>query len=171
MEVEGEVVGGGDEDHAVDGDDEEAGAGGALAEDGEGHDGVFADFPLDEDEDAKGYDAEDDETEDDGRVPGVGDAAVFDAKEEHKGCANYGERSEPVDGFETFEDGGLGGLDIEEEEYDEECDAVKRKVDVEAPSPGDALGESASDDGTDGRRKGPYHTNDAVVCTTITKTE
>lgn len=66
MEVEGEVVGAGDEDEAVHEASEEGGDVGAAGEEVERDQGVLGDFPFDEEEDTDGDEAEDDETDDGG---------------------------------------------------------------------------------------------------------
>lgn len=63
--------------------DEEGGDVGAILEEAEGHNGVDGEFPLVEKEEGDDDKAKDDEAEDGGRRPGVGDPAIFKAEEEH----------------------------------------------------------------------------------------
>ena len=98
---------------------------GAAREEAQGHDGVGGEFPFVEEEEADGYDAEDEETDDDCGAPGVADAAVFEAEEEHDCSTDYEEGSEPVDGFQARQERSLGCFNIEEHYYNDKCKAVE----------------------------------------------
>ena len=104
---------------------EQGGDVGAAGKEAEGHDGVGSKFPFVEEEETDGYDAEDEEADNDCGAPGVADAAVFEAEEEHDGATNDEDGSEPVDGFQTGQERGLGCFNVEEHHYDDKCKAVK----------------------------------------------
>ena len=167
MEVQGEEVGAGDEDEAVDEANREGSEVGSFGEEAERHHGVFGEFPFVEEEEGYGDDAEDEEADYSGGGPGVLDAAVFEAEEKHDGAACDGDDADPVDGFQAGEDGRLGRFDVEEEEDDEEGESVEGEVDVETPAPGDFFGEDAAEDGADGAGESPDAADHAKVFSSV----
>jgi len=114
LEVEGEEVGAGDEDEAVEEGGGEGGARAAVVEEVEGHDRVFGEFPFVDEEEDDGQDAKDDETEWVGGGPGVGDSAGFETKEEHNDAADDRDDADPVDGFDAREEGGAWRVEFKE---------------------------------------------------------
>ena len=126
MEVEGEEICARDEGCAVAEADEKGGDVGAVFEEAEGHDRVDGEFPFVEEEEDYHDDAEDEEAEDCGGGPGVGDPAVFEAEEEHDCAADDSDGAEPVDGFEAGEERSFGGFNVKVHEDDDEGDAVER---------------------------------------------
>lgn len=83
LEVEGEVECTHDKNGAVDETRDEICSVRGGGEETEGHEGVASYSPFNEDKEDCCYQPENDKTDDDGRGPGVGDAAEFEAEEEH----------------------------------------------------------------------------------------
>jgi hypothetical protein len=98
-------------------------------------------------------DEADEETDDDGGVPGVGLATVLDSENvgdggaHHEDDANGVHLSDLLKERSLLGDGSAGSL--EEEEDDTGRDTSDGKVDVEAPSPRDVIGEGTAQERTD----------------------
>lgn len=99
---------------------------GTVFEKAKGHDGVKCKFPFVEEKQDDCQKAEDDETNDCGTGPRVGDTAIFEAKEEHDGATNNGNGTKPVNGFEASNERRFGCFDVEKEQDDNESDPIKR---------------------------------------------
>ena len=143
--------------------DAEGGKVGGVAEEANRDDGIFGKFPFVDEEEGDDQDAEDDEAEGEGAVPGVCDAAGLHAEKEGNDATCNSEDAHPVDCFDAFDEIGLRRFDCEEEEQADKRKAVQREIDVEAPAPADFLCEGATDDGADTRRDCPYHSHNAIV--------
>lgn len=153
LEVDGDVVNGEEEGAGKDkGKGAHDGDGAVLDETARDH-GLLALVPAGKDPGGNDEDEADDEADDDGRVPGVGLAAVLDGEDVRDGGAHHEDDADGVHLSDLLEkrsllgDGGAGGL--EEEEDDAGGDTSDGKVDVEAPSPRDVVGEGAAQERTD----------------------
>jgi hypothetical protein len=133
LEVERQEVVGGNEDKGVAEAGSERGNVGALREDGERHQRVRCQSRFDHEEQADNHHSEDDETDDDWRIPRVGYAAEFEAKQDHDGAADHCQGSQPVDSLQAVPQGRLWRVDIKEKEQDDKGDAVEGEVDIETP--------------------------------------
>lgn len=123
LEVQREVVEVGDVGEAVDVGDAEGGEIGGGFEQAQRRDRVLGDLPFDQGVDDDCHDAEDDQADDGRGVPGVGDAAVAEAEQEHDRCADDGDRAEPVHGQKAFDDGRARRVHFQEEEDEGACHA------------------------------------------------
>lgn len=92
----------------------------AGGEDAQWHERILCHPVLDREEQGHDYYAEDNEADNGGRGPGVGDAAEFKPNQKHDGSADNGERAEPVDGLKALEDGRAGGVHVQEEGQEKE---------------------------------------------------
>lgn len=124
LEVQWQVVRGGDEDEGVAEGQQQDDHVVPVAEQAGRHDRVPRQLPLVEYEQHDHHDAEDDQADHRRRVPRVGDAAELEAEEEHDRAADDGDGAEPVDGAEAGQQRGLGRFDLEEEKEDHEGDAA-----------------------------------------------
>lgn len=137
-------------------------------EQSERRNGVLGDLPLDEHEHTEGHNPKHDKTDHDRRVPGVRDAAVPEAEEEHDGGADAGEGAQPVHGQQTLDDGRLRRVHLEEEEHEDAGEPGDGEVYPETPPPGNELGEGPADDGPEAAGHAPGYAKEAVVIAAVT---
>lgn len=107
----------------------------------------------------------DQQADDNGRVPGVGNAAVLHRQDEGHGGAHHQDDTQRVHLSDLLKERrldrhGVAGR-LEEDEDDGRRDTSDGQVDVEAPSPGDVVGEGSAQQRSDDAGKAVGSTDDA----------
>ena len=125
LEIERQEVSARDKDTTVAEADEQGGDVGAVFEEAQRHDGVDCKLPLVKKKEKDCDEAEYYKTKNCCGSPGVGYAAVFEAKEEHDCTANNSDGAQPVDGAEAGEERCFGGFDVQEKENYHEGESVE----------------------------------------------
>lgn len=165
LEVDGDVVDGGEEAAGLDKGNQTHDPVGALGEQLWRHHGVFALEPLAEGPGADDEGEADQEADDNGRVPGVRNASVLHRQDEGDGGAHHQDDAERVHLADFLNERRLDRHGVArrlEEDEDDGCgDTSNRQVDVEAPSPGDVVGEGSSQQRSDDTGKAVRSTDDA----------
>lgn len=153
LEVDGDVVDGTEETtskHEGEGAHDEVGS---FTGHAGRHHGSLTRPPLEENPSSDDEGKADEETDDDGGVPGVGDTTELDGEEvADDGTHDQGDTrqihlAELLEKRGLLRDSLLGGL--EEEQNDGGRDTTDGKVDVEAPSPAHMVSEGTAEKGTD----------------------
>lgn len=107
----------------------------------------------------------DKETDNNGRVPGVGNATVLDSQDEGNSGSHHQNNTEGVHLSDLLNERRLDRhritRSLEEDEDDGRRDTTNRQVDVEAPSPGNVVSESSSQQWSDDTGKAVRSANDA----------
>lgn len=129
------------------------------------HHGVFDLEPLAEGPGADDEGEADQETDDNGRVPGVGNASVLHSQDEGDGGSHHQDDTERVHLSDLLRERRLDrhgiARSLEEDEDDGGGDTTNRQVDVEAPSPGNVVGEGSSQQRSDDTGKAVRSSDDA----------
>lgn len=165
LEVDGDVVDGGEEATSLNKGDQRHDEVGALGKQLRRHHGVLALEPLDKCPSSDDEGESNEKANDDGRVPGVSDATVLDSQDEGDGGSHHQNNTERVHLSNLLNKGRLDGdrisRSLEEDEDDGGRDTSDRQVDVEAPSPGDVVGKGSSQQRSDDTGETIRSTDDA----------
>lgn len=106
---------------------------GSVFEDFQWHQRILCDFLLGEEEQSCHHDAENDEADYGGGVPGKDYAAEVEAQEEHEDYADDGDCAEPVEGYEAGGEFCAGVVDVEPDEEHGETAEADGEVEPEDP--------------------------------------
>lgn len=165
LEVDGDVVDGCEEsagkDEAVNHGNDES----AVLDQVRGYHGALALEVLENNPGGNDENEADEETNDDGRLPGVGGATVLECQDVRNGGTHHENDTKRI-GLENLllERSLLGNgiaWGLEEEEDDTSGDGTDGEVNVEAPAPGDVVRESTAQQGTDDTCQTVRSTQDA----------
>lgn len=153
LEVDGDVVDGGEEATGLDEGDQRHDHVGAVGKQLGRHHGVLVLIPLEKRPSTNNEDESNQEANHDGGVPGVRDAAVLDGQDEGDGGSHHQNHAEGIHLSDLFKqrclDGHRVSRSLEEDEDDGRRDTANGQVDVETPSPADVIGKGASQQRSD----------------------
>lgn len=165
LEVDGDVVDGGEE---AAGKDESKGAHdpvGALPGESRRNHGSLALEVLKGSPSCRDGDKANEKANDNRRVPGVGNTAILHSKDVSDGGAHHQDNTERVHLQELFQESCLDGDStlgrLEEDQYNQGGETSDGEVDVETPSPADVVGECAAQKRTNDTGKSIRSTEDA----------
>lgn len=171
LEVDGDVVDGGEEATGLDESDQRHDEVGALGKQLGRHHGVLALEPLDKRPSSDDEGESNEKANDDGRVPGVSDATVLDSQDEGDGGSHHQNNTKGVHLTDLLNKGRLDrdriSRSLEKDEDDGSRDTTDRQVDVETPSPRDVIGKSTSQQRSDDTGETIRSTDDARECRTL----
>lgn len=99
-----------------------------------------------------------------------GGLRALEAEEQENDSADEENEPEEVEGRGDLANGALlRRVEVQEEEEDEGCGATRWKVDPEAPTPGDVIGEDATNERSDNTCDSPRRTDQAAIFSTFFK--